>query len=135
VTASPIEFAAQPGQMCNPDNAYLFDADTWADRHAHEARELCLQCPARFPCLQLGIARGASGVYGGRILRSGVPARFYPYIPPEQRSGASCPVCGRHVPPRGRAGCRDTPEVASLCRVAARDYDRTRKRSYKKDRT
>ncbi|QGF20246.1 WhiB family transcription factor [Gordonia phage Sixama] len=53
------------------------DPDIWAnpyeDEQLQEAREICMRCPIRDACLEIGVQRSDDGVYGGELLYRGKP--------------------------------------------------------------
>lgn len=78
-------------QNCDRDNARLFDRELDADPEENptskkwrirHAKNLCSTCPAKNPCLEVGVAGGESGVWGGVLLKDGKASK------PQRRAAA-----------------------------------------------
>lgn len=80
MTTSTLSLAElYPFPAGTPDGLCKFEADKeifypFTDAELNRAAELCLFCPIRLMCYEMGTSRGEDGVWGGVYLENGKPA-------------------------------------------------------------
>lgn len=122
---------------CTPATAHLFDPlgdDDRGPRRRRErlepARAICSGCPVRMLCLEYGMDRRLSGIFGGELLRAGVVDRVPAAPAPASKASRPLKPHGTHAAFVRHKNHGEDPCPA--CVQGEREYHATR--NYKSER-